>query len=98
MHHRLTAGQHACEVPVVVLLWSPRSEACVALLDVLGGLAAADKGKWSLATVNVDAVPRVGAMFGVEAVPTVVALAAGQPIARVLERNATTSYDPYNFL
>lgn len=69
------------EVPVVVLLWSPRSEACVALLDVLGGLAAADQGKWSLATVNVDAVPRVGAMFGVEAVPTVVALAAGQPIA-----------------
>jgi len=69
------------EVPVVVLLWSPRSEACVALADVLGGLAAADKGAWSLATVNVDAVPRVGAMFGVEAVPTVVALAAGQPIA-----------------
>jgi putative thioredoxin len=66
---------------VVVLLWSPRSEACLALADVLSGLAAADKGTWSLATVNVDAAPRVGAMFGVEAVPTVVALAAGQPIA-----------------
>jgi putative thioredoxin len=69
------------ERPVVVLLWSPRSEACVALADVLGALAAADNGAWSLATVNVDAVPRVGAMFGVEAVPTVVAIAAGQPIA-----------------
>jgi len=69
------------EVPVVVLLWSPRSEACVALADVLSGMAAADQGKWSLATVNVDTAPRVGAMFGVEAVPTVVALAAGQPIA-----------------
>jgi putative thioredoxin len=69
------------EVPVVVLLWSPRSEACVALADALGGLAADDKGAWSLATVNVDAAPRVGAMFGVEAVPTVVALAGGQPIA-----------------
>ncbi len=69
------------EVPVVVLLWSPRSEACVALADALGGLAAADKGAWSLATVNVDTAPRVGAMFGVEAVPTVVALAGGQPIA-----------------
>ena len=69
------------EVPVVVLLWSPRSEACVALADVMGGMAAADKGTWSLATVNVDAVPRVGAMFGDEAVPTVVALAGGKPIA-----------------
>jgi putative thioredoxin len=69
------------EVPVVVLLWSPRSQACVTLLDGLDALATADAGKWSLATVNVDASPRVGAMFGVEAVPTVVALAGGQPLA-----------------
>jgi len=69
------------EVPVVVLLWSPRSQACLTLLDGLDALATADGGKWSLATVNVDAAPRVGAMFGVEAVPTVVALAGGQPLA-----------------
>jgi len=49
--------------------------------DVLAQLAAADSGKWSLATVNVDTVPRVAQMFGVQAVPTVVALAAGQPIS-----------------
>lgn len=69
------------EVPVVVVLWSPRSEVCIATVEALGALAAADKGTWSLATVNVDAAPRVAAMFGVEAVPTVVALAGGQPIA-----------------
>jgi putative thioredoxin len=69
------------EVPVVVLLWSPRSQACVKLLDALDALAGADAGKWSLATVNVDSSPRVGAIFGVEAVPTVVALAGGQPLA-----------------
>ena len=69
------------EVPVVVLLWSPRSEASVQLADALAGLAAADNGKWSLATVNVDIAPRVASMFGAEAVPTVVALAAGQPLA-----------------
>lgn len=69
------------QVPVVVLLWSPRSDVCVQLADVLAGLAAADGGTWSLATVNVDAVPRVAGIFGVEAVPTVVALAGGQPLA-----------------
>jgi putative thioredoxin len=69
------------EVPVVVLLWSPRSEASAQLGDVLAQLAAADGGKWSLATVNVDTVPRVAQMFGVQAVPTVVALAAGQPLS-----------------
>ena len=69
------------QIPVVVLLWSPRSDASVALGDALSGLASADCGKWSLATVNVDTVPRVAQMFGVQAVPTVVALAAGQPLS-----------------
>jgi putative thioredoxin len=65
----------------VVALWSPRSEACVALVDTLAGLAAEDNGTWSLATVNVDVAPKVAQIFGVEAVPTVVALAAGQPLS-----------------
>src|SRR6202007_1339935 len=69
------------DVPVVVLLWSPRSDACVQLVETLSGLATEDNGKWSLATVNVDAAPRVAQIFGVEAVPTVVALAAGQPLS-----------------
>ncbi|RFD26546.1 co-chaperone YbbN [Mycobacterium uberis] len=68
------------EVPVVVLVWSPRSDACVKLFETLSGLAAAD-GAWSLATVNVDEAPQVAQIFGVDAVPTVVALAAGQPLS-----------------
>ncbi|KZS73439.1 co-chaperone YbbN [Mycobacterium kansasii] len=69
------------EVPVVVLLWSPRSDVCVDLLDTLSGLASTDQGTWQLATVNVDVVPRVAQIFGIQAVPTVVALAAAQPIS-----------------
>jgi putative thioredoxin len=69
------------QVPVVVLLWSPRSEVCLQLADALSALAATDKGKWSLASVNVDVSPRVAQIFGVEVVPTVVALAAGQPLS-----------------
>jgi putative thioredoxin len=69
------------QVPVVVLLWSPRSESSAQLGQLLSGLAEADGGKWALATVNVDTVPRVAQMFGVQAVPTVVALAGGQPLS-----------------
>jgi putative thioredoxin len=69
------------QVPVVVLLWSPRSDASVQLGNALASLAENDGGKWSLATVNADAVPRVAQIFGVQAVPTVVALAAGQPLS-----------------
>jgi putative thioredoxin len=69
------------EVPVVVLLWSPRSDASVQLGDALTSLAATDAGKWSLVNVNVDTTPRVAQIFGVQAVPTVVALAGGQPLS-----------------
>lgn len=69
------------QVPVVVLLWSPRSDVCLQLAEILSGLAAADGGKWSLATVNVDTVPEVAQIFGIQVVPTVVALAAGQPLS-----------------
>jgi putative thioredoxin len=69
------------EIPVVVVLWSPRSDACVQLVETLAGLAAEDNGQWSLATVNVDVAPRVAQIFGVDAVPTVVALGAGQPLS-----------------
>src|SRR3984893_7009423 len=71
----------AYQVPAVVLLWSPRSDVCLQLADILSGLEAADNGKWSLASVNVDVAPRVAQIFGVEVVPTVVALGAGQPLS-----------------
>lgn len=68
------------QVPVIVVLWSPRSEACVAMVDALAAMATADGGTWALATINVDVEPRVASMFGVEAVPAVIALAAGRPL------------------
>jgi putative thioredoxin len=69
------------EIPVVVVLWTPRSESSAQLVETFAGLAAQDGGTWALAAVNVDTTPRVAQAFGVQAVPTVVALAAGQPLA-----------------
>jgi putative thioredoxin len=69
------------ELPVVVVLWSPRADASAQLIEILAGLAAQDSGTWALATVNVDTAPRVAQLFGVRAVPTVVALAGGKPVA-----------------
>jgi putative thioredoxin len=66
---------------VVVLLWSPRIDASIQLVDSLSGLVTADNGKWSLARVNVEKVRRVAQAFNVRRVPTVVALAAGQPVS-----------------
>jgi putative thioredoxin len=69
------------QVPVVVVMWTPRSEPSMQLIDALAALAAQDNGSWSLAAVNVDTTPRVAQAFGVQAVPTTVALAGGQPLS-----------------
>lgn len=69
------------QLPVVVALWSPRSDVCLQLVDDLARLATADDGKWVLATVNVDAAPGVAQLFGIDAVPTVVALSGGKPLS-----------------
>ena len=68
------------QVPVVVVLWSPRSEVSAQLAEVLAALAAQDGGKWALAAVNIDVVPQIAQAFGIQGIPAVVALAAGRPL------------------
>jgi putative thioredoxin len=73
--------QRSNEVPVVVALVSGRSPASLELADLLAQLANDDAGKWVLGVVEVDASMRIAQAFGVQAIPTVVAVAAGQPLA-----------------
>ncbi|QFZ22914.1 tetratricopeptide repeat protein [Saccharothrix syringae] len=72
--------ERSLEVPVVVELtasWSPEAGQ---LSPVLERAARAGGGTWLLARVDLDASPRIGQLFGVQSVPTVVAVAAGQPV------------------
>lgn len=48
--------------------------------SVLAAVVDESGGSWVLGQVDVTAAPRVAQAFGVQAVPTVVALAAGQPV------------------
>jgi putative thioredoxin len=70
------------QMPVVVLLWSPRSEASAQLGQDLAALADADSGKWTFATVNVDAAPQVAQAMRVQAIPTVVVVAGGDLLTK----------------
>lgn len=68
------------QVLVVVDLWATWCGPCKQLSPVLERLAEAGKGAWVLATVDVDANPRIAQLFGVQSIPTVVAIAGGQPV------------------
>ena len=68
------------QVPVIVVLHSPRSQASADLATVLEQLADQYTGRFQVARVNVDTAPEVAQALQAQAVPTVVALIAGQPV------------------
>lgn len=72
--------ERSLQVPVVVDLWADWCGPCKQLSPVLERLANASGGAWLLAKVDVDANPRIAQLFGVQSIPTVVAIAGGQPV------------------
>ncbi|GGL90640.1 tetratricopeptide repeat protein [Nakamurella endophytica] len=72
--------QTSAQLLVVVDLWSARSQGSATLSPVLARLAEEGRGTWLLARVDVDANPRIAQAFQVQAIPTTVALAGGQPV------------------
>ena len=67
-------------VPVIVVLHSPRSQASADLAADLESLAGQYGGRFQVGRVDVDAAPEVAQALQAQAVPTVMALVAGQPV------------------
>ncbi len=69
------------QVLVLVDLWATWCEPCKQLSPTLEALAEGANGAWVLAKVDIDENPRIAQAFGVQSVPTVIAIADGQPVA-----------------
>lgn len=68
------------QVPVVIDLWADWCGPCKQLSPVLEKLAGESGGTWVLAKVDVDANPRIAQVFQAQSIPTVIAVAGGQPV------------------
>ncbi|WP_433734737.1 tetratricopeptide repeat protein [Nocardia sp. CA-129566] len=73
--------RRSMQVPVVVALYSQRSPGSVELVRTLERLVAEGGGAWDLATVEAESNMRIAQAFGVQGIPTVIAVAGGQPLA-----------------
>lgn len=72
--------QRSMQVPVVVSIGSAEYQQCAELDAVLEKAANAAGGQWVLAKVDMRSAPRIAQAFGVQSVPTVIAVAAGRPV------------------
>jgi putative thioredoxin len=72
--------QASSQVLVVVELWDGRADRAAQLSPALEQLAGEAGGSWILARADIATQPRIAQAFGVQAVPTVIAVAAGQPV------------------
>lgn len=73
--------RRSMQVPVVIVLYSQRSPGSVELVKLFERLVGEDDGSWDLATVEAEPNMRIAQALGVQGIPTVIAVAAGQPLA-----------------
>lgn len=74
--------RRSTQVPVVVLVGTPRSPESEQLRTDLEALATAAGGTFIVGYADADATPAVAQAFGVQMLPTVIALGGGRPLTQ----------------
>jgi thioredoxin 2 len=71
-------------VPVLVDLWAPWCQPCLALAPVLERLAARHAGRIKIVKVNTDESPRLAMRFDASSIPLLVVLRDGEVRDRIV--------------
>lgn len=71
----------SAEKPVVLLAYSPRSQASIELRDLMAEMSKADNENWIFGGINADVQPQLAQALQIPSVPYAIAFIAEQPLA-----------------